>query len=72
MTSPCPTAGDELVKLWRPTTSDLLPVATLTSDCDAVLTLAVRDNTLFAGHQGGAIKVRANAHPARPRSKRLS
>ncbi|GAA5844298.1 hypothetical protein JCM9279_001759 [Rhodotorula babjevae] len=50
-------SGDELVKLWHPTTSDLLPVATLTSDCDAVLTLAVRDNTLFAGHQGGVIKV---------------
>ncbi|GAA6048648.1 hypothetical protein JCM3770_001999 [Rhodotorula araucariae] len=50
-------SGDELVKLWRPTTSDLLPVATLTSDCDAVLALAVRDNTLFAGHQGGVIKV---------------
>ncbi|BGP43435.1 hypothetical protein JCM10449v2_007470 [Rhodotorula kratochvilovae] len=50
-------SGDELVKLWRPTTSDLLPVATLTSDADAVLALAGRDNTLFAGHQGGVIKV---------------
>ncbi|GAA5998967.1 glutamine amidotransferase subunit DUG2 [Rhodotorula paludigena] len=50
-------SGDELVKLWRPTASDLLPIATLSSECDAVLALASRDNTLFAGHQGGVIKV---------------
>ncbi|BGP27612.1 hypothetical protein JCM10295v2_006586 [Rhodotorula toruloides] len=53
-------SGDESVKLWRPTTSDLLPLATLSStgeDCDAVLALATRDNTLFAGHQGGVVRV---------------
>lgn len=55
-----PPAGDESVKLWRPTTSDLLPLATLSStgeDCDAVLALATKDNTLFAGHQGGVVRV---------------
>ncbi|BGP11341.1 hypothetical protein JCM10049v2_007246 [Rhodotorula toruloides] len=53
-------SGDESVKLWRPTTSDLLPLATLSStgeDCDAVLALATKDNTLFAGHQGGVVRV---------------
>ncbi|BGP03427.1 hypothetical protein JCM10021v2_007160 [Rhodotorula toruloides] len=53
-------SGDESVKLWRPTTSDLLPIATLSStgeDCDAVLALATKDNTLFAGHQGGVVRV---------------
>jgi len=39
------------------TPSALVPVATLSSSSDAVLTLAVRDSTAFAGHQGGVIKV---------------
>ncbi len=39
------------------TPSSLVPVATLSSTSDAVLTLAVRDSTAFAGHQGGVIKV---------------
>ncbi|KAI5474387.1 beta-ala-his dipeptidase [Pseudohyphozyma bogoriensis] len=49
-------AGDEKVKLWTMTHHDLLPLATLESSADAVLTLAVRDNTVFAGHQGGVIR----------------
>lgn len=37
---------------------ELTNIATLDSVADAVLAIAVRDNTLFAGHQGGVIKVR--------------
>lgn len=37
--------------------SELKPLATFDSSSDAVLTLAVRDNTVFAGHQGGVIRV---------------
>jgi hypothetical protein len=33
-------------------------MATLSGDSDAVLTLVARDATVFAGHQGGCIKVR--------------
>ncbi|GAA5984956.1 hypothetical protein JCM11641_005597 [Rhodosporidiobolus odoratus] len=54
-------SGDELVRLWRPTVTDLLPLSTLeypnSSNGDAVLALAVRDSTVFAGHQGGVIRV---------------
>lgn len=39
--------------------AELKHLATLSSTSDAVLTLAVRDNTVFAGHQAGAIKVRS-------------
>ncbi|GAA6037565.1 hypothetical protein JCM8097_006116 [Rhodosporidiobolus ruineniae] len=54
-------SGDELVRLWKPTQSDLLPLSTLeypgSTNGDAVLALAVRDNTVFAGHQGGVIRI---------------
>ena len=36
---------------------ELTNIGTLDSVADAVLAIAVRDNTLFAGHQGGVIKV---------------
>jgi di- and tripeptidase len=36
---------------------NLKEIATLESSSDAVLALASRDNTLFAGHQAGVIKV---------------
>lgn len=51
------TAGDEQVKLWEMSQHSLKEVAALESSSDAVLALASRDNTLFAGHQGGVIKV---------------
>lgn len=50
-------SGDEQVKLWQLGQHELKPLKTLASTSDAVLTLAARDNTLFAGHQGGNIKV---------------
>lgn len=50
-------AGDEVIKLWEMNQHSLKEVAALESTCDAVLALASRDNTLFAGHQGGVIKV---------------
>ncbi|GAA5873250.1 hypothetical protein JCM8547_008613 [Rhodosporidiobolus lusitaniae] len=54
-------SGDELIRLWKPTVSDLLQVATLeypdSSSGDAILALAARDNTVFAGHQGGIIRI---------------
>ena len=52
-------AGDELIKIWKPTASKLTLLATLESTSDAVLTIAARDSTIFAGHQGGVIKVRS-------------
>lgn len=51
-------AGDEQIKIWKPTTSSLILLRTLESTSDAVLTLAIKESTLFAGHQGGVIKVR--------------
>lgn len=54
----CRTAGDENINLWQPGLEDLALLATLESEYDAVLAFAARDNTLFAGHQGGVIKVR--------------
>ena len=39
----------------------LKEVAALESSSDAVLALASRDNTLFAGHQGGVIKVSSHS-----------
>ena len=51
------TAGDEQVKLWEMNQHSLRELAILESSSDAVLALAGRDNTLFAGHQGGVIKV---------------
>lgn len=50
-------AGDENINLWQPGLDDLALLATLESEYDAVLAFAARDNTLFAGHQGGVIKV---------------
>ncbi|GAA5821143.1 hypothetical protein JCM11251_001983 [Rhodosporidiobolus azoricus] len=54
-------SGDELIRLWRPSLSDLHPLSTLeypeSSNGDAILALAVRDNTVFAGHQGGMIRI---------------
>ncbi|GAA5904558.1 hypothetical protein JCM6882_004907 [Rhodosporidiobolus microsporus] len=54
-------SGDELIRLWRPALSDLLPLSTLeypdSSNGDAILALAARDNTVFAGHQGGIIRI---------------
>ncbi|BGP20053.1 hypothetical protein JCM10213_003563 [Rhodosporidiobolus nylandii] len=54
-------SGDELVRIWRPSVSDLVQLSTLehpdSSNGDAVLALAVRDNTVFAGHQGGIIRI---------------
>lgn len=47
-----------MIKIWKPTANSLELLATLESTNDAVLTLAVRETTLFAGHQGGVIKVR--------------
>lgn len=52
-----PQAGDENINLWQPGLDDLALLATLESEYDAVLAFAARDNTLFAGHQGGVIKV---------------
>lgn len=52
------TAGDEHIKLWRTAYSELVPVTTLESSNDAVLAIAAKDNTVFAGHQGGVVKVR--------------
>ncbi|GAA5875874.1 hypothetical protein JCM1840_002961 [Sporobolomyces johnsonii] len=50
-------SGDEQIKLWEMAHHDLKEVATLESNSDAVLALAARDNTVFAGHQGGVIKI---------------
>ncbi|GAA6060784.1 hypothetical protein JCM10212_005433 [Sporobolomyces blumeae] len=50
-------SGDEQIKLWETGQHVLKEVATLESESDAVLALAARDNTLFAGHQGGVIKI---------------
>ncbi|KAG0655005.1 hypothetical protein C6P46_001294 [Rhodotorula mucilaginosa] len=50
-------SGDENINLWQPGLDDLALLATLESEYDAVLAFAARDNTLFAGHQGGVIKV---------------
>ncbi|GAA6010624.1 hypothetical protein JCM11491_002998 [Sporobolomyces phaffii] len=50
-------SGDEQIKLWEMNQHTLEEVATLESASDAVLALASRDNTLFAGHQGGVIKI---------------
>jgi hypothetical protein len=51
-------AGDEDIKLWKLAAHSLEHVATLESSSDAVLALTTRDSTVFAGHQGGVIKVR--------------
>ena len=51
-------AGDETVKLWTMQGNSIELLQTLESESDAVLSLACRDNTLYAGHQGGVIKVR--------------
>jgi hypothetical protein len=55
-------AGDELIRLWTPTISDLHALSTLeyqgTTHGDALLAMTARDNTVFAGHQGGVIRVR--------------
>ncbi|POY70603.1 hypothetical protein BMF94_6381 [Rhodotorula taiwanensis] len=50
-------SGDETVNIWRPGVDALSLLSTLESEYDAVLAFAARDNTLFAGHQGGVIKV---------------
>ncbi|GAA5877521.1 hypothetical protein JCM3774_005895 [Rhodotorula dairenensis] len=50
-------SGDENINVWQPGVHDLTLLATLESEYDAVLAFAARDNTLFAGHQGGVIKV---------------
>ncbi|KAL8283220.1 hypothetical protein RQP46_005998 [Phenoliferia psychrophenolica] len=50
-------SGDEQIKLWTMSHSELSPLATFDSSSDAVLALAVRNNTVFAGHQGGVIRV---------------
>ncbi|GAA5842241.1 hypothetical protein JCM3766R1_005079 [Sporobolomyces carnicolor] len=50
-------SGDEQVKLWEINQHSLRELAILESSSDAVLALAGRDNTLFAGHQGGVIKI---------------
>ncbi|BGP54969.1 hypothetical protein JCM8202v2_002557 [Rhodotorula sphaerocarpa] len=50
-------SGDENINVWRPGVHVLTLLATLESEYDAVLAFAARDNTLFAGHQGGIIKV---------------
>ncbi|KAM0790317.1 hypothetical protein ACM66B_003203 [Microbotryomycetes sp. NB124-2] len=50
-------AGDERIKIWRMQQHELDLVTTLDSTSDAVLAVATRDSTLFAGHQGGVIKI---------------
>ncbi|GAA5958312.1 hypothetical protein JCM3765_004788 [Sporobolomyces pararoseus] len=50
-------SGDEQIKLWEMNQHSLKEMAALESSSDAVLALASRDNTLFAGHQGGVIKI---------------
>lgn len=45
------------MNIWRPGVDALSLLSTLESEYDAVLAFAARDNTLFAGHQGGVIKV---------------
>ncbi|KAK4046917.1 hypothetical protein OIO90_006399 [Microbotryomycetes sp. JL221] len=51
------TAGDERLKVWRMQQHELELVTTLESTSDAVLTVATRDSTVFAGHQGGVVKI---------------
>ncbi|GAA6008400.1 hypothetical protein JCM10207_000113 [Rhodosporidiobolus poonsookiae] len=70
-------SGDALLRLWRPTVTDLIALHTLEypapsssssatsaagagagAEADAaVLALAEREGTVFAGHQGGAIRI---------------
>ena len=50
-------AGDEHIKLWKTAHSELVAVATLESTSDAVLAITGKENTVYAGHQGGVIKV---------------
>ncbi|KAM0756418.1 Zn-dependent exopeptidase [Meredithblackwellia eburnea MCA 4105] len=50
-------SGDEQLKVWAMYHNELVLLSVLDSSSDAVLSLAVRDNTVFAGHQGGVIRV---------------
>ena len=52
-------SGDGEVKVWACAADSLTEISTLEGEDQAVLALAVRDSTLFAAHQGGAVRVRS-------------
>ncbi|KAH8921636.1 Zn-dependent exopeptidase [Atractiella rhizophila] len=49
--------GDEDIKIWSLKRTEMKLLVTLSGRADAVMSLAIVESTLYAGHQGGIIKV---------------